>query len=393
MSEPRKVKKAFFSPLFKKRIKKFTRMKRGYYSFIALVIMYLLSFTSEVFVNSNPLIAKFDGKLYFPLYGSVELRKDIRSKANQASKDFRAAKKNPNISPEQLKDFEDERNRLSELRKVQGNVRLLSKAFKDQEKGDWAIKAPYSYGPNRNNLDELTAKDLTAPSRPDSDHFFGTDDRGRDVFARMLYGFNYSMSFALLLTFTNYVIGMTIGAFIGYYGGKIDFFGMRLIEIWSSMPFLYTVMIISSIMIPNFMLLILILSAFGWMGITWYMRAEFFREKSKDYVQAAIAVGVSDWKIIFQHIIPNSLTPIISFLPFSILGGIGSLVSLDFLGFGLPAPTASWGEMLGQGVANLHSWWLVASPVGAMFVTLLLVTFIGEAIREAFDPKEYSRLR
>lgn len=388
-----KPKKSYFSPLFKKRIKKFTRIKRGYYSLIILTLMYLISFFCEFFVNSNPLIAKFEGELYFPIYGSAALSRDIRTRSNQANRDLREAQNNPNITSEQLQQFEARRERYMALRQTVSSARGLVEVFREQNRGDWAILAPYSFGPNRNQLSELQARGLSAPSRPDRYHIFGTDDRGRDVFARMLYGFRISMSFALLLTFANYVIGMTVGAIMGYYAGRLDFFGMRLIEIWSSMPFLYTVMIVSSIMIPNFLLLIVILAAFRWMGICWYLRAEFFREKARDYVQAAIAIGVSDRKIIFHHIIPNSLTPIISFLPFSILGAIGSLVSLDFLGFGLPAPTPSWGEMLNQGIANLQSWWLVAAPVMAMFVTLLLVTFIGEAIREAFDPKEYSRLR
>ena len=193
-------------------------------------------------------------------------------------------------------------------------------------------------------------------------------------------------------TFT-YVIGISIGALLGYFGGTFDILVQRLVEIWSAMPFLYTVMIFASVMIPNFWMLVFILVLFRWMGMTYFIRAEFLREKAKDYVAAARAIGCTDGTIIFKHILPNALTPVISFAPFAIVAGIGSLVSLDFLGFGLPAPTPSWGELLGQGLASLNKPWLILSPTMAMFITLLLVSFIGEAIREAFDPKQYSRLR
>ena len=188
---------------------------------------------------------------------------------------------------------------------------------------------------------------------------------------------------------------------LGYFGGKLDILGQRGIEIWSSLPFLYTIIIISSVVVPvylpgrnqllqpSFWLLVVILAAFDWMGITYYVRGEFYREKAKDYVGAAIATGVSEPAIMFSHILPNALTPVVSFAPFVIVANIGSLVALDFLGFGLPAPTPSWGELIGQGMENLTKWWLVFYPLGVLFVTLLLVVFIGEAVREAFDPKEY----
>ena len=198
---------------------------------------------------------------------------------------------------------------------------------------------------------------------------------------------------------------MFVGALLGYFGGKLDILGQRLIEIWSSLPFLYTIIIVSSIVVPiyipgrnlmmqpSFWMLIFILAIFGWVGITYYIRGEFYREKAKDYVGAAIATGVSEPAIMFKHILPNSLTPVVSFAPFIVVANISTLVALDFLGFGLPAPTPSWGELIGQGTENLTKWWLVFFPLGAMFVTLLLVVFIGEAVREAFDPKEFSPLQ
>jgi microcin C transport system permease protein len=243
------------------------------------------------------------------------------------------------------------------------------------------------------------------PHPPSAAHIMGTDDRARDVFARMAYGLNVSLTFALVVTIIAEGFGTMIGALLGYYGGKVDILGVRFIEIWSSLPFLYTVIIVSSIYVPvyvsgrnllgqsSFWLLTGILVIFDWIGITYYVRGEFYREKSKDYVGAAIALGVSEPKIIFRHILPNALTPVISFAPFTIVGNIVSLVALDFLGFGLPAPTPSWGQLIEQGTQYLDKWWLAFSSIGILISTLLLVVFIGEAVREAFDPKEYSRLR
>ena len=239
----------------------------------------------------------------------------------------------------------------------------------------------------------MSELDGEPPHTPSSEHWFGTDNRARDVFARLIYGFNISISFALVVTFFAYLIGITIGATLGFFGGKFDIFGQRFIEIFASIPFLYTMIIISSVMQPSFWLLVGILSCFGWVGMTYYMRGEFYREKAKDYVSAAVSMGANNRRIMFKHILPNALTPIISFAPFAIIGYISSLVSLDFLGFGLAPPTPSWGEIVGQGISDIRYWWLIVSPMSATFITLLLITFIGEGVREAFDPKVYSRLR
>ena len=260
---------------------------------------------------------------------------------------------------------------------------------------------PYPYSPNESLLDQPGFP----PHPPSRAHPLGTDDRGRDVLVRLSYGFNVSLTFALLVLLIADGTGVSIGALLGYVSGKLDLLGQRVIEIWSSLPFLYTIIIVSSIVVPvyvpgrmqvlqpAFWLLVLILAAFEWMGITYYVRGEFYREKAKDYVAAAIVTGVSAPAVMFRHILPNALTPVVSFAPFTIVANISALVALDFLGFGLPAPTPSWGELIGQGMENLTKWWLVFFPLGALFTTLLLVVFIGEAVREAFDPKEYSRLR
>ncbi len=247
---------------------------------------------------------------------------------------------------------------------------------------------PIPYGPTESLLD-LPG---TPPHPPSWAHLLGTDDRGRDVLVRLLYGFRISMSFALEVTTLSLFFGILVGGLQGYYGGRFDLTIQRLIEIWSTIPTLYLVIIITSIFEPGYHWLILILTLFGWMGITYYIRGEMYREKTKDYVQAAKAIGANDLAIIFRHILPNALVPIITLTPFILVGNIFALTSLDFLGFGLPAPTPSWGELMGQGMGNIYSYWLSLSPIGALFFTLLLITFIGEAVREAFDPKMLNSL-
>jgi microcin C transport system permease protein len=386
----------FISPLLLKKIKKFKSFKRGYYSLIIIGIAYILSFFAELIINGNALLVKFDGKTYPTLYSSVPLKKDIFRKAVESRDDYlkyiKSTKEDSLVSnDENLLLLKSRYERYDRIKNDFDNHRVLRKIFKEQNRGDWALLAPYPYGPNENLLDELG--DRTPPTPPERKHLLGTDDRGRDVLARLVYGFRIYMTFSLLLTLASYIIGILVGAILGYYGGKTDFLGLRFIEIWASIPFLFTVMVISSIMIPNFTILIVILSLFEWIFMARYIRAEFLREKSHDYVQAALSIGVSDRKIILSHILPNSLTPAISFLPFTIIAGIDVLTALDFLGFGLPEPTPSWGQLLSQGVSNLSSWWLTLSPMVAIFLTLMLIAFIGEAIREALDPKFYSRMR
>lgn len=340
--------------ILRKRFQKFQSLKRGYYSFIILVVLYLLSFALPLLVNNKAIVVRYNGETYFPAF------------TYHPGKTFGQA----------------------DVGESEANYRRLHTEFEATE-GNWMIMPPYPWNPLENDFESTESH----PQAPSSNHWFGTDDAGRDVFARMCYGFNISISFALLLTIVNYLIGATLGGLMGFYGGKIDLFAQRGIEIWSNIPFLYTVIIISSIIAPSFTILVVILSFFGWIGISYYLRGEFLREKTKDYVAAAIALGTPDRQIIFRHILPNSLTPMIAYLPFSIIGGITALVSLDFLGFGLPVPTPSWGEMVDIGLKNKEHWWLVTTPLAALFLTLMLVTFIGEAIREAFDPRVYSRLR
>lgn len=340
--------------ILQKRIRKFKSMKRGYYSFLILFSLYIISFLNPLFVNNKALVVKYNDEYYFPI-----LSFHTASTFNQ--KGYGEA-----------------------------NYRELNTYFESEKSNNWVIMPFYPYHPNESLMSELDGEPPHAPSKK---HWFGTDNRARDVFARMIYGFNITISFGVVVTTVSYLIGVTIGAILGYFGGKVDIFGQRFIEIFASIPFLYMIIIISSVLQPNFYLLVIVMSCFNWVGMTYYTRGEFYREKAKDYVSASVSMGASNKRIMFKHILPNALTPIITFAPFALMGNISSLVGLDFLGFGLAPPTASWGEIVNQGISDIRYWWLILSPMTASFFTLLLITFIGEGVREAFDPKVYSRLR
>ncbi|OQY28162.1 MAG: hypothetical protein B6244_08165 [Candidatus Cloacimonetes bacterium 4572_55] len=341
--------------ILKKRWLKFKTLKRGYYSFIILIVFYLVSFTFPfIFISSRALVVHYEGKNYFPtiagFYPGEFFGEDVSGEAN---------------------------------------YRELKEKWKRAKSDNWVLLAPYEYGP----LEDITTEGNKMFEKPSSKHWLGSDNTGRDVFSRLMLGFTISISFGIFITTVSYVIGVSLGAAMGYFGGKFDLIFQRFIEVWSTLPLLFVVIIISSIVTPNFFLLVAILASVSWMGMTYFMRAEFYREKTKDYVAAALSMGQSNRKIIFKHILPNSLVPIITYFPFSVISGISSLVGLDFLGFGLPPPTPSWGQMVSVGLQNITKWWMVLSPLGALFITLMLIVFIGEAIREAFDPKVFSRLR
>jgi len=344
--------------VMRRRWRKFRTMKRGWYSFILLIVAYVLSFASPLLINNTALIVKHDGELRFPVFANHIEAID-----------------------------------LGQRRIGEANYRNLKVQYEEANEGDWVLMPLYPYGPVESLLSDDSFIGQRPPTAPDGLHWMGTDDRGRDVFARLVYGFQISITFGLSLVLISYLIGTIIGATFGFFGGKVDMLGLRLVEIWASMPFLYTVIIISSIVVPKAPLLVALLAAFSWVGITFYVRGEFLREKAKDYVAAAIAIGEPNHRIMFRHILPNALTPVISFAPFAIVGGISALVSLDFLGFGLQPPAPSWGELVSQGLGHITDWHLIVFPLSALFITLLMIVFIGEAIREAFDPKVFSRLR
>jgi microcin C transport system permease protein len=348
--------------VLRRRWRKFKTLKRGWWSFIALIALYVVSIFNPLLINGRALVVRYQGATYFPAVA-----------AWLGSTQYPAKTFGQRIIGET-------------------NYRQLKTDFADAGGADWVLMPVYPFDPDESLLDDPELQG-PPPHKPQGRHWLGTDDRGRDVFARLAYGFQVSITFALFTVLIEYVIGMTIGAILGFFGGRVDFYGQRLVEIWAAIPFLYTIMIITQVIQPSVTKLAVLLGLFSWVGISFYMRGEYYREKAKDYVAAAIAQGESRVSIMFSHILPNSLTPVISIAPFAIVGSITGLVSLDFLGFGLPAPTASWGELVNQGKQNINDWHLVVFPLGALFVTLMLVVFIGEAVREAFDPKVFSRLR
>ena len=340
--------------ILKRRWKKFKTLKRGYYSLVTLTVLYTISFFLPVLINNKALIVKYNGSYHFPIFSGYIAGKEFGQDVPGEPR-----------------------------------YRVLQKEFSNQSQtGNWVLMPPYPYSP----YEDITTEGNKMYESPSRKHWLGTDNTGRDVFARLCYAFNISISFALILTLINYIIGVLIGGTMGYFGGKFDLIFQRLIEVWSSLPMLFVIIILSSILKPSFLLLIGIYTLVNWISMTYLMRAEFYREKSRAYVAAALSMGQSNFKVMFKHILPNSLVPIITYFPFAVVAGITALVGLDYLGFGLSPPTPSWGQMLDVGLQNIRKWWMVFAPVTAQFLTLLCIVFIGEGVREAFDPKVYARL-
>jgi ABC-type microcin C transport system permease subunit YejE len=242
-------------------------------------------------------------------------------------------------------------------------------------------------------MPSLAHLDQVPPNAPDSRHYLGTDSQGRDVAARLLYGFRISIFFALFLVLTAQAIGTAVGSLQGYLGGRFDILSQRFIEVLIAIPFLYVVIVLAALFQPTFWMLLAILALFQWISITFFMRTEMYREKTREYCLAAKSYGASHARIVFRHLLPNCLTPLVTFTPFAVVGAIFTLTALDYLGYGLPAPTPSWGELIDQAlqVENRAKLWLIFAPFTALTVTLVLVVFIGESVREAFDPKRYAR--
>lgn len=341
------------NPLTIKQIRRFRSIKRGYYSAILFSLLLIFCTVAEIFVNSRAIMVKYEGKTYFPTYGKM-------LPGTTFGLDY----------------------------PYETNYRDLKKKFDKEDNGNYVVLAPVPWNAYENDLND----GVYPPTAPDFEagHFCGTDTTGRDVLARVIYGFRVAIFFSFCLLIVNYVVGISIGCAMGYFGGNFDLFFQRLIEIWTNIPFLYIVIIIASIIPPTLPILIGIMIAFGWMGPTWQFRTTTYREKAREYVQAAKSLGASTPRIIFKHIIPNSISLIVTFAPFAVAGGITSLTSLDYLGFGLPKPTPSWGELLKMGQDNLDASWIIMSVIVAMILILTMVTFIGEAVREAFDPKKHT---
>jgi microcin C transport system permease protein len=335
------------SPLNARRWANFRANRRGYWSLWLFLAIFLVTLCAEFIANDKPLLVRFDGRWYAPVL------------ATYSETDFGG-------------DFETEaRYRdpfLADLINAKG----------------WMLWPPVRYSYATINLD----LPVPAPAPPSAENWLGTDDQGRDVVARLVYGFRISVLFGLILTGISSVIGVAAGAVQGYFGGAIDLAFQRFIEIWSGLPTLYLLIILASVVQPNFWWLLGIMLLFSWMSLVGVVRAEFLRARNFDYVRAARALGVGDAAIMYRHVLPNAMVATLTFLPFILIGSITTLTALDFLGFGLPPGSPSLGELLAQGKSNLQAPWLGLTAFLVLAVMLSLLIFIGEAVRDAFDPRK-----
>ncbi|MGE3627359.1 MAG: ABC transporter permease [Hyphomicrobiales bacterium] len=339
------------SPLNRRRWQNFKDNKRGYWSLWIFLFLFAISLLAEVIANSRPLLIHFDGKYYAPIMATY---------------------------PETAfgGEFETEADYRDPF--VQDLI---------EEKGGWMIWPPIRYSYNTINLN----LPVPAPAPPSAENWLGTDDQGRDVVARVIYGFRLSVLFGLILTSISSVIGVAAGAVQGYFGGWVDLLFQRFIEIWTSIPALYLLIIIAAVIEPSFWILLGILLLFSWVALVGVVRAEFLRGRNFEYIKAARALGLSNAKIMFRHLLPNAMVATLTFMPFILNGSITTLTSLDFLGFGLPPGSPSLGELLQQGKSNLQAPWLGLTAFFVIAIMLSLLIFIGEAVRDALDPRKTFR--
>ena len=328
--------------------RRFRANRLGFWSLVLFCTLVVISLAAELVSNDRPLIVRYEGQTYFPMlkdYPETTFGGDFQTPADYLD---------PYV-----------RRRIT-------------------EGGNWALYTLNPYGANTLNY---FAKQPN-PSGPSRDNWLGTDDRGRDLLAQLIYGFRVSVLFGMALTVVGVALGVAAGAVQGFFGGKTDLAFQRFIEIWGSMPELYLLIIFSAVFAPSIALLLVLLSLFGWMGLSDYVRAEFLRNRQLDYVKAARALGVKSGHIIWRHILPNSMTPVVTFLPFRMGAAILALTSLDFLGLGVPPGTPSLGELLSQGKNNIDAWWISIFTFAVLVTTLLLLTFMGDALRDALDPRK-----
>jgi microcin C transport system permease protein len=335
------------TPLTQRRWANFRANRRGFWSLWIFLVLFAASLAAEVIANDKPILVSFDGGLYFPVMVAY---------------------------PETVFGGEFE---------TEAEYRDPFVAELIEEKG-WILWPPIRYGYKTINLD----LPVPAPAPPSPENMLGTDDQGRDVVARLIYGFRISVLFGLTLTLFSSVVGVAAGAVQGYFGGWTDLLFQRFIEIWAGLPILYLLIILASVVEPNFWWLLGLMLLFSWMGLVGVVRAEFLRARNFDFVRAARALGVSNAAIMYKHVLPNAMVATLTFLPFILSGSITTLTSLDFLGFGLPPGSPSLGELLAQGKANPQAEWLGITAFAVLAVMLSLLIFIGEAVRDAFDPRK-----
>jgi len=337
------------NPIWRRQWRAFRRNRRGFWSLGLFLVLFVLSLGAEFVANDKPVMVRYQGDLYFPVFKAY---------------------------PETA---------FGGLFETEANYRDPYVAELIEDHG-WMLWPPIRYSHDTINY-ELT---VPAPAPPSAENWLGTDDQGRDVLARLIYGFRLSVLFGLILTVTSSLIGIVVGAVQGYYGGWLDLAGQRFVEIWSSMPILYLIIVISSFVVPGFWVLLAIMLLFSWMTLVDLVRAEFLRCRNLEYVRAAQAMGVRTPVILFRHMLPNAMVATLTYLPFVLNASVILLTSLDFIGFGLPPGAPSLGELLGQGKANLHAPWLGLSAFVTLAVMLSLLVFAGEAVRDAFDPRKYN---
>ena len=387
-AQPSPAPRGRFSPLNRRRLANFRANKRGWWSFWAFLAVFFVSLFAEVIANDKPFLVNHDGAFYFPAfktYSETTFGGDFETEA----------------------DYRDPY--LHDLIKKSGGYMVWPPVRYSYDTINLNLPTPAPSPPTWMLTDAQCAKaaadrtpegdaakaDATAPrakSCADIEwNWLGTDDQGRDVFARLLYGFRISVLFGLVLTMLSSIIGVAAGAVQGYFGGWTDLLFQRFIEIWTSIPTLYLLIIISSVLAPNFWVLLGILLAFSWVALVGVVRAEFLRGRNFEYVRAARALGVSNSGIMFRHLLPNAMVATLTFMPFILSGSITTLTALDFLGFGLPPGSPSLGELLAQGKSNLQAPWLGVSGFLVIAVMLSLLIFVGEAVRDAFDPRKTFR--
>lgn len=327
---------------------RFKRNRLGYFSLWIFAVLLAFATCAELISNDRPLIAHYDGATWFPVFDNPP--------ETRFGGDFGTPT-----------DWTDP---------------LITAQFASP--GNWAIFTIFKHS----NQSQDYFGTAPPPAAPSAANRLGTDADSHDMVAKLIYGFRVSIWFAFALTCTGTLLGIFAGALQGYLGGRTDLFLQRIFEIWGAVPELYLLIIFASIFEPSLLLLLLLLSIWGWLGLSDYVRAEFLRNRTLDYVKAARALGLSNWQIVRRHVLPNSLTPVITFLPFRMSGAIIALTSLDFLGLGVPQNTPSLGELLRQGKANLDAWWIMFPTFAVLALTMLLLTFIGDALRDAFDTRK-----
>lgn len=444
-----------WNPLTLRKLGRFRAITRGYRSFLILIVMVLLALLDHALVGKQALAVRYEGKWFFPAFVRQRIDASTFGGASQSNPDYRQLQKKftkegganrvwmPLVPFDPTFDTDNIQYRVLPVSEgvvndhkgrepfsgiayvldpndptVKSQMATFRKGKRSgraeiyDEKGETAVVEQWLEG-NRLSRRELGTEtssnapavessvwtELLYPPAPPSvasRHFLGTDSRGWDVAAQLYGGFQVTLKAAVIYILLTYLVGIAAGCSMGFFGGKYDLIGQRFVEVLSNVPFLYLVMIISSNIGQEkitLLMILLVICAFSWINVSGYLRSQTYREKAREYVAAARVLGAGTGSIVFRHILPNSISTIVTLVPFSVVGIATSLTALDFLGFGLPAQYPSWGRLLGDGTANLEAIWIVSSVFGMMVLTLLLVTFVGEAIREAFDPKKFTYYR